>query len=259
MTDALLKIDNLSLLEIESGQYLLENISFELYKGEVLGIFGDSGCGKSLLCKSILGLYPHNLLRFGVIEYFDSSKYNSLINSTFLQEVRGKKISIMFQHVLKSLNPMLKNKFQIMQVNCLNYNYDEILKLFLEIGLDEPNRIMEKYPHELSGGELTRFGLAMAILCNPEVLILDEAFVSIDRNIRSKFMKLLLSYARKKGISLIVVTHDPGVLRIIADNLVVMKNGRIIEKLSVEHFFTNPRSEYLKKLINAYENLYDGF
>ena len=72
-------------------------------------------------------------------------------------------------------------------------------------------------------------------------------------------MKLLLSYARKKGISLIVVTHDPGVLRIIADNLVVMKNGRIIEKLSVEHFFTNPRSEYLKKLINAYENLYDGF
>ena len=173
MTDALLKIDNLSLLEIESGQYLLENISFELYKGEVLGIFGDSGCGKSLLCKSILGLYPHNLLRFGVIEYFDSSKYNSLINSTFLQEVRGKKISIMFQHVLKSLNPMLKNKFQIMQVNCLNYNYDEILKLFLEIGLDEPNRIMEKYPHELSGGELTRFGLAMAILCNPEVLILD--------------------------------------------------------------------------------------
>jgi len=240
----ILDVQNLSLY---SGNVtLLIDISFTLEQGQIMTVFGPSGSGKSLLCKSILNLQNQNLHKTGKILFMNKD----ISHQNNLKSVRGKTISIMFQSVSKSLNPMLTLGQHLVQVS--KRNNDDLL---MDVGFSNPIEILQKYPHQVSGGELSRFGLALALAPNPRLLILDEAFTSIDDNLKTKFVNLIKNLVHQKQLSIILVTHDLDILDKLSDNYIVMQNGEIIE--TNNNLSTSSNSEYLKNSISSFKRLYN--
>ena len=240
----ILRIKKFSLYDgVES---LLKEISFSMNEGEILGIFGKSGSGKSLICKSIMNLQNHNLFKSGEI-WFKNMDLNNYKN---LRKFRGKNLSIMFQNISKSLNPMLTLRKHIEQVSKCNTN-----ELLQDIGFQNSYEILNKYPHQLSGGELSRFGLALALAPSPDLLILDEAFTSIDDNLKTKFISLIKNLVQQNKTSILLVTHDLEIMHKLSDRFIVLENGEIIE--TGDDFFGNPTSNYLINSISSYKGLYN--
>lgn len=248
----ILQVNHINLINDNTGDYLLRDISFSLKKGEVLGLLGSSGSGKSLLCRTILQLLAKNLSFTGEIDFYHGKKIIDLTLQKNQKSVRGKYISLMFQDVFASLNPLLTVHTHLKQI----MHRELINKILFDVGFKEPAQIYKKHPHQLSGGELSRLGLALALAGNPRILILDEVFASIDRSLQKKFMAILKDQVKNSHKAVILVTHNMAVLENFVDTILVLKKGQVTDYLSTKELFRQPVSEYLGSLIQAYEKLY---
>lgn len=233
---------------------VVKNINFELNKGEILGVVGESGSGKSLTALSVLGLLPYPKA-FHCKE--SSIKFNGieLLNNPQLNKIRGNKIGFVFQEPMSSLNPLHTIGAQIAETLILHQNmpvrkaYAETVRLLKLTGIKNPKDRLKSYPHELSGGQRQRVMIAMAIANKPDILIADEPTTALDVTISAQILDLLLDLRKKLGMSIIFISHDLHIIRKIADRVLVMKSGKIIEQNTCENIFKHPAEKYTKTLI----------
>ena len=260
---SLLEVKNLSISFHHEEGYsyrVVKDISFELNKGEILGIVGESGSGKSLTALSIVGLLPYpkafhskeSSIRFNGTE---------LINNPNIRQYRGKNISFIFQEPMSSLNPLHTIGSQIAETLLINQKISKaeaqkkVIELLKMTGIQNAEAKIKAYPHELSGGQRQRVMIAMAIANNPDILIADEPTTALDVTIAAEIIDLLIKLKKELGMSIIFISHDLNVIRKIADNVLVMKSGKIIERNSCKEIFENPVQSYTKKLIYTYNRL----
>jgi oligopeptide/dipeptide ABC transporter ATP-binding protein len=232
----------------------VDDVSFDLKKGEVLCLVGESGSGKTVSALSILGLVdsPGRLMGGEVmLDGEDLRQYTSLQ----LRLIRGKRIAMIFQDPKESLNPVLTIGEQIMEPIKMHLNLsdkearEKALRLLERVGV--PKERLFSYPHEFSGGMNQRVMIAMALSCDPEILIADEPTSALDVTTQSIFLELLMELRRERGMSMIFITHDLGIVAEIADRVVVMYAGRVMEKGNVWQIFENPRHPYTIGLLNS--------
>jgi len=256
----ILEVCNLCIYDKKSKTMLLENINFKLKEGDIFGIIGESGSGKSILCRAILGLNPDYFEISGkmLFEDIDLSK----ASKHTLQQIRGKKISIIIQDAINAFNPIKKIQAQI--VESLK-GQEELLKTkinykdwLLKVGLKDIEKVLNSYPFELSGGMLQRVMIALAFAQNSKLIIADEPTSSIDVINQKEILNLLKNLQEKEKKTVIFVSHDLGVVSYLANNLAVMKKGKIVEQNSAKLLFTNPQDEYSKYLIKASKTIFES-
>ncbi|MEL0056295.1 MAG: ABC transporter ATP-binding protein [Methylophilaceae bacterium] len=259
MKKTILRINNLSIFpKINSDLKLVKNISFDLPEGKTTCIVGESGSGKSLTALSIIKLLSSQLDLTGDI--FFKNKNLSTISSNEMRSMRGKEISMIFQEPMTSLNPVLTIGFQIEESilvhNKLSKNQsrkrtEDLLEL---VGID-PDRY-NSFPDELSGGQRQRVMIAMAMSCDPSLLIADEPTTALDVTVQAQVLKLLNSLKKKKQMTMLFITHDFGVVNDIADEVIVMFKGNIVEQGSVGKVLKNPKHPYTKALMRCVPDIH---
>ena len=238
----------------------LNDVSIHLNDGEVLGIVGESGSGKSVTAYSLMGLtaYPGKLVG-GTID-FNGHRINDLSEKEFLK-IRGNEVSIIFQDPMTSLNPVYTIGNQIMEVILLHTDKNkeqararakELLEL---VGINEPEKRLKQYPHELSGGMRQRVMIAIALACEPKLLIADEPTTALDVTIQAQILELMMELKEKLGMAIIMITHDLGVVASMCDRIAVMYAGRIVEYGTTDDIFYNPKHEYTKGLLKSIPRL----
>lgn len=238
----------------------LNDVSIHLNDGEVLGIVGESGSGKSVTAYSLMGLtaYPGKLVG-GTID-FNGHRINDLSEKEF-RKIRGNEVSIIFQDPMTSLNPVYTIGNQIMEVILLHTDKNkeqararakELLEL---VGINEPEKRLKQYPHELSGGMGQRVMIAIALACEPKLLIADEPTTALDVTIQAQILELMMELKEKLGMAIIMITHDLGVVASMCDKIAVMYAGRIVEYGTTDDIFYNPKHEYTKGLLKSIPRL----
>ena len=238
----------------------LNDVSIHLNEGEVLGIVGESGSGKSVTAYSLMGLtaYPGKLVG-GTID-FNGHRINDLSEKEF-RKIRGNEVSIIFQDPMTSLNPVYTIGNQIMEVILLHTDKNkeqararakELLEL---VGINEPEKRLKQYPHELSGGMRQRVMIAIALACEPKLLIADEPTTALDVTIQAQILELMMELKEKLGMAIIMITHDLGVVASMCDRIAVMYAGRIVEYGTTDDIFYNPKHEYTKGLLKSIPRL----
>ena len=238
----------------------LNDVSIHLNDGEVLGIVGESGSGKSVTAYSLMGLtaYPGKLVG-GTID-FNGHRINDLSEKEF-RKIRGNEVSIIFQDPMTSLNPVYTIGNQIMEVILLHTDKNkeqararakELLEL---VGINEPEKRLKQYPHELSGGMRQRVMIAIALACEPKLLIADEPTTALDVTIQAQILELMMDLKKKLGMAIIMITHDLGVVASMCDRIAVMYAGRIVEYGTTDDIFYNPKHEYTKGLLKSIPRL----
>ena len=238
----------------------LNDVSIHLNDGEVLGIVGESGSGKSVTAYSLMGLtaYPGKLVG-GTID-FNGHRINDLSEKEF-RKIRGNEVSIIFQDPMTSLNPVYTIGNQIMEVILLHTDKNkeqararakELLEL---VGINEPEKRLKQYPHELSGGMRQRVMIAIALACEPKLLIADEPTTALDVTIQAQILELMMELKEKLGMAIIMITHDLGVVASMCDRTAVMYAGRIVEYGTTDDIFYNPKHEYTKGLLKSIPRL----
>jgi len=256
----------MSLLEIKdlhtsfftsSGEVkALDGISFKLEKGEVLGIVGESGSGKSVTAFSILQIlvYPGKIVS-GSIKLNGQELIGA--GEKVMQKVRGNKISMIFQDPMTSLNPVYTIGNQLKEAIRLHTNRTEeeiearALEMLKLVGVNEPARRLMQYPYELSGGMRQRVMIAMALSCEPQILIADEPTTALDVTIQAQILDLIQELQDKMGMTTILITHDLGVVAGMCDKIIVMYGGKIVEKGTTDQIYYNPQHEYTKGLMRS--------
>lgn len=258
----LLKIENLIIdFKSEGGEVkAVRNVSLDLKKGEILAIVGESGCGKSVLCKSILNILPSNgEIKCGNI-FFKEENIVSLSQKQ-MQKIRGKEISMIFQDPMTSLNPTLPIGKQIMEAILIHNKIskskakEKAIELIKLVGIDNPEIRFKQYPYHFSGGMRQRIVIAIALANNPSVLIADEPTTALDVTIQSQIIELIKELQKKIELSIIFITHDLGIVAEIADRVAVMYAGKIIEIGTTEEIFYNPQHPYTWGLMDALPSL----
>ncbi len=262
-----LKVDNLSVsFHTVSGIVnAVRGVNLELRKGETIAIVGESGSGKSVTVKAIMGIMSSNeIINSGSIDfvYEENGKQTSVDLLTLSPKKRrnliaGKRIAMVFQDPMTSLNPTLTIGNQLMEGMIHHFHKSkkeaaeraiELLKL---VGINNAEEFMKSYPHQLSGGMRQRVVIAIALACNPEVLICDEPTTALDVTIQAKILELIQDLQKKLGISVIYITHDLGVVAKVADYVNVMYAGKIVENGTVEDIFYDPRHPYTWGLLSS--------
>jgi len=257
----LLKVQNFSLsYRTRKGDVeAVNNISFELRKGETLAIVGESGCGKSSLARGLIRLFPRNIKRVDGKIILDGRDVLSLDEETFRKEVRWREISMVFQGAMNSLNPVLRVVFQVAEPLMVHFGMDrnsafkrakEILGL---VGIS--SAFAERYPFELSGGMKQRVVIAMALITNPKLLLLDEPTSALDIITQENIMNLLKMLKKELNLTYIFITHDIALTSELADRMAVMYAGEIVEISPVEDFYRNPSHMYTKLLLDSVPTL----
>lgn len=253
----LLKIDNLYVSFISNNiiKQVIHGISFELNKNEILGIVGESGSGKSVLSLAIMGLLPNKISKINSDLIQFNGKDLTQIKVKEINKISGKEISMIFQEPMSSLNPSMTCGKQVAEILSQHTNLsktaikEEVLLLFEKVKLPNPKRIYKAYPHEISGGQKQRVMIAMAIACKPKVLIADEPTTALDVTVQSEIIKLLKSLQAEYKMSILFISHDLSLVSEIANQVMVMYKGEVVEHGSVDSIFKNPQHNYTKALI----------
>ncbi len=262
---SLLKVNNLriSFCRDDKWQEAVHGVDFEVFKGKTLGIVGESGSGKSVSNLAVMQLLDRRKSRIEADSILLEDKDISRYNDDQMSEVRGKEIAMIFQEPMTSLNPVYKCGFQVLEaLNCQKpkaksqkllstsqQHKEKVLELFEKVKLPNPEIIFDKYPHELSGGQKQRVMIAMALISNPKVLIADEPTTALDVTVQKEILKLLKELQCENGMGMIFITHDLGVVSEIADDVIVMNKGVIVEKGTTHDILNNPQHPYTKGLI----------
>ncbi len=238
----------------------LTGVDFSLYRGEILGLVGETGCGKSVTARSIMRLVKEpGKIEKGEIIYKNSNLL--ALSEEEMRRIRGKEISMIFQEPMTSLNPVLKIGTLMTEVIMVHKKVDKrkalkIAKRMLkEVKMPDPEEVLEKYPFELSGGMRQRVMIAMALSSDPEILIADEPTTALDVTIQGQILKLIIELSQKRGTSVLLITHDLGVVANVADRVIVMYAGNIVEEGRVKSIFTNPTHPYTKGLLRSLPSL----
>jgi len=241
----------------------VDDVSFTLYPRKTLFIVGESGSGKSVLCKSILRLLPDNIIysKPGTI-VFDSQNLTSLSEKK-LNQIRGRRIAMIFQDPMSSLNPVMKIGIQVAEtlVYHLGMTLEEAMTkagdLLSSVGIGHPTQRLDQYPHQLSGGLRQRVAIAAAIACNPHILIADEPTSALDVTVQTQILDLLYELKEKNDMAMILVTHDLGLAAGRADDIAVMYAGNIVEYATAENIFKGMRMPYTRDLIASIPKIED--
>ncbi len=238
----------------------LNDVSIHLGEGEVLGIVGESGSGKSVTAYSLMGLTAHPGKLIGGTLDFNGHRINDLTEKEF-RKIRGNEVSIIFQDPMTSLNPVYTVGNQIEEVIRLHTDKNkaeararakELLEL---VGINEPDKRLKQYPHELSGGMRQRVMIAIALACEPKLLIADEPTTALDVTIQAQILELMMELKEKLGMAIIMITHDLGIVASMCEKIAVMYAGRIVEYGTTDDIFYNPKHEYTKGLLRSIPRL----
>ena len=251
----LLEIKDLSITFEFNNQSVnaVKKSNFKIVRGECFAIVGESGSGKSVTALTIMRLIRSNSqLKISGSVIFEKKNLLNLDESN-LQKIRGKKISMIFQEPMTSLNPLHTIEKQISECFGINLKSNKLkcINLLKEVGIDAPEKKLSHYPHQLSGGQRQRVMIAMAIANNPDLLIADEPTTALDVTIQKQILDLLDNLRKKYKMSLLLITHDLGIVRKIADKVCVMEKGKIVEQNKTSEVFSKPQHTYTKKLINS--------
>jgi ABC-type dipeptide/oligopeptide/nickel transport system ATPase component len=238
----------------------VDNVSFTIDQGETLALVGESGCGKSMTALSLLRLLPEPGRIVGGEIFLDGRDMLHLPDVE-MRRIRGNDISMIFQEPMTSLNPVLKIGEQIAEVLRLHQgcSSSEALEkaegLLVQVGISDPSRRLRDYPHQLSGGQRQRIMIAMALACDPKLLIADEPTTALDVTIQAQIMDLLLELKQQRQMATLLITHDLGVVASNADKIAVMYAGQIVESGSVKQVFENPLDPYTQCFIHCIPKL----
>ena len=235
----------------------VDEVSFEVPEGATLGIVGESGCGKSVTALSILRLIPHpqGAIERGSIEL--RGKDILRLSEREMQEVRGNEISMIFQEPMTSLNPVYTVGAQIIEAIRLHQKKsrrearERAIEMLRLVGIPSPETNVDAYPHQLSGGMRQRVMIAMALACEPSLLIADEPTTALDVTIQAQILDLIAKLRDKLGMSVVLITHDLGVVAEVASHVVVMYAGRVVERAPVAKIFEHPRHPYTRGLLRS--------
>jgi len=246
---------NVKLTNTSSNNVLLNNISFDIAKNQIVGLVGESGSGKSLTALSILRLLNSKTYNTsGKIIY--NNKNILELNLNEVQRIRGKEIAMIFQEPMSALNPTMTIGDQLIEIcnRHLDLNHNKIIHriqdLIIKVNLDNIKNLLKKFPHEISGGQKQRVMIAMALLCRPLLLIADEPTTALDAPVQKEIIQLIKDLQKSENLSVLFISHDLSVVREIADKVIIMKSGKIIEKGSNYELFKNSKKPYTKALLS---------
>ncbi|MDX8468830.1 ABC transporter ATP-binding protein [Mesorhizobium sp. VK23B] len=259
MSEPLLSVRDLSVAFAQGGTQstAVDHISFDIAKGETLALVGESGSGKSVSALSVLKLLPYPAASHpsGKVLFHGADLLSA--NEKTLRGVRGNKITMIFQEPMTSLNPLHTIEQQIVEVLKLHQGLGDrqarahTLELLTEVGIRDPQKRLDAYPHQLSGGQRQRVMIAMSLANEPELLIADEPTTALDVTVQAQILELLAGLKSRKGMSMLFITHDLGIVRKIADRVCVMTKGKIVETGPTREIFANPQHAYTKHLLAA--------
>ncbi|MEA3358151.1 MAG: ABC transporter ATP-binding protein [Thermodesulfobacteriota bacterium] len=259
----LLKVDNLKtyFYTFEGTAKAVDDVSFFIDKGETLGLVGESGCGKSVTAQSVMRLIPEppGKIVQGTIN-FDNT---NLLDLTMKQmrEIRGNRISMIFQEPMTSLNPVFTIGNQISEMFILHKklnkkeSWERAIEALKAVQIPAPEKIVHEYPHQLSGGMRQRAMIAMALSCDPEILIADEPTTALDVTIQAQILDLMMQLKESFNAAIMLITHDLGVIAEIAQRIVVMYAGKVVEEGKTKDIFEDPKHPYTKGLLNSIPKL----
>lgn len=256
--DVLLDIQHLHTAYRLGGKFYdaADDINLTLKRDEILAIVGESGCGKSTIAASIIGLYDHKNTRVtGDILYKELNLVG--LNENLFDKIRGNNIGMIFQDPLSSLNPLMRVGDQVAENLYYHTDMNEsqrharVIELFNQVGMPKPEEMYNRYPHELSGGLRQRVVIAIAIACKPEIIIADEPTTALDVTIQAQILDLLEDIQRQSHSGIILITHDLGVVAETADQVAVMYAGQIVEKADVKTIFEHPLHPYTRSLLHS--------
>lgn len=258
----LIHIKNLSISFFSDSEEnrVVEDVSFDLNTNEILGIVGESGSGKSVSSLAILGLLPKKNCEISGSILFEEKELLDCSEKDF-RSIRGNKISMIFQEPMSSLNPSLTCGFQVQEIILNHFNISksaakkQVIELFKKVKLPRTETIFNQYPHQISGGQKQRVMISMAIACKPKVLIADEPTTALDVTVQKEIIELLKELQSETGMSIIFISHDLALVSEIADKVVVMYQGKIVEQGNSKVIFKNPKELYTKALINSKPSL----
>ncbi len=262
-TDLLLDVKNLRTSFFTEGGEVraVDDVSFSVFKGKTLGIVGESGCGKSVTSLSIMRLIPSPPGRIIGGEILYQGRNLLKFSEDEMRKIRGNEISMIFQEPMTSLNPVYTVGNQIIEAVMLHQKLgardarSKAIEMLQLVGIPAPEKRVDDYPHQLSGGMRQRVMIAMALSCNPQVLIADEPTTALDVTIQAQILDLLRDLQQKVGLGLILITHDLGVVAEMADDVAVMYAGRVVEHAPVVELFKNPKMPYTRALLNSIPTL----
>ena len=248
----LLSVENLSLTV--GGEKLLKSVSFEIRQGEVFALVGESGSGKSLTSLAIMRLLPDVIsVSSGDIKLKDKSLFS--LPEYKMQKIRGKSIAMIFQEPMSALNPVMTIGTQVAEAIKIHFGLkkdaikEKVISLFKEVDLKDPEERYSWYPHQLSGGQKQRVMIAIALACEPDLLIADEPTTALDVTVQAKVLKLLKKIQVDRNLSILFITHDMAVVAEVADRVAVMRYGEILEEAACTVFFTEPKHPYTQSLL----------
>ena len=261
--ERVLEVKNLrtSFFTDEGEVKAVDDVSFNVYKGKTLGIVGESGCGKSVTSLSIMRLIPTPPGRIVGGEILYQGKDLLKLELSQMRSIRGNEISMIFQEPMTSLNPVFTVGNQICEAIALHQKLprgevrNKAIEMLTLVGIPSPEKRIDDYPHQLSGGMRQRVMIAMALSCNPNLLIADEPTTALDVTIQAQILDLLKGLQSKVGMGMVLITHDLGVVAEVADEVIVMYAGRVVEQGTVQEIFGNPKHPYTKGLLNSIPTL----
>jgi len=264
----MIEINNLSVWLKDPKQpsrKIVNNISFNIPNGAIVALIGESGSGKTLTALSLLRLLPINFAYAAASKIMLNNKNLLNLPEREMRKIRGADIAMIFQDPMTSLNPVLTVGSQVLEVLALHRNikgrsaYTEVLRLFAAVQLPNPGQHFDSYPHELSGGMQQRIMIAMALACKPSLLIADEPTTALDVTTQAQILQLLKELQQQEQMSMLLITHDLAIASQLADQIVVMRAGEIVEQNTCREFFVAPKHEYSRQLLNAVPKLIPKF
>jgi oligopeptide/dipeptide ABC transporter ATP-binding protein len=263
VADTLLDVRDLSIHFLSGGRVnkAVDGVSFTLRKGETLGIVGESGSGKSALSRAIMRLLPSPPTRYAGGEILFDGQDLLAVPENEIRKIRGKKISMIFQEPMVSLNPLMTIGYQISEALILHEGLssrearERAIEMLTQVRIADAERRFDQYPHEMSGGMRQRCMIAIALACQPELLIADEPTTALDVTIQAQVLRLIVDLKTRLGMGVILVTHNFGVINQVADRVVVMYAGSIVETASKSTILRSPRHPYTEALLGSVPRL----